>query len=170
MAKVTRRQLLQSVGAIGVGAAAFPLLESSGTVMATAKSTPPPPAAPYAVQSGDADYYVLDSSNDGDHVRVAMHFPVPSGTNLAGLTYSQCLVQDTTVPKQSVVPWVSTTRQAALDAGTVVEYVVSFETNGDLPPATKRARLDQRYLTLRAAAQQALIRRYWAWGYERSGL
>ena len=168
--KVSRRQVLKGAAAIGAGVAAYPLLNEGSSVSAVPQATRPQRTAALAAQTGEAQYFVLDSSDDGDSVRVAMHFAVPAETNLAGLTLAQCLVQDASVSKTSVVPWVSSARQALLDSGQVYEHVIVFKTNGNLPASTRRARLDQRYRDLQPIVADALRRRYWAWGYERSGL
>lgn len=164
--KLQRREVLKGIVALGAGAAGHKLL-GSGDVEAVPQPGRPRVQSVYPQQIGDADYYVLDSSVDGDSVRVAMHFTVPAGSSFSGLTYSECLVQDTALNKQSVVPWVSAPRQSTLDAGLIFEHVIAFETNGDLAASVKRDRLDQRYNDLRPGIEEAIRRRYWSWGYER---
>lgn len=71
------------------------------------------------------DYLILGTSQKNDRSVVVVHTTTPGGTNTAGVTWVQCLIDqldgqpfDSLVPA-SVMP---AGRQAALDAGTVFEW------------------------------------------------
>lgn len=114
-----------------------------------------------------SDYHVLDATNDGSGVTVAVHIPVPPGTNIAGNTYSACLAEDPDEPKTSVVPSISASERNALTAGTLYEYVMAFETHRDVPNATKQARLEARVANIKNNVGPERIRQhYWGWGFE----
>ncbi len=114
-----------------------------------------------------SDYHVLEASDRGNSLKVAMHIPVPSGTNLVSKTFTGCLVEDTSISKVSVVASIATQEQDALTAGTLAERVVSLRTHKDLSNAVKRNRLDSAYNQNVTRVQNALRQRYWGWGFER---
>ncbi len=175
-----RRAFLKGSGAVAGAAAVLPLFDKLGggaeaTSMAKVASTAVVVnnsilVKPVAQQSGIAQYYVLDGSRDGSSLRVAMHFPVPVETNLAGILLSTCITQDSSLDKTSLVPWVATSRQTELTNGTIVEHIVSFETHKGVANMTKRNRLDDRYNDLLLKVQNAVREIYWGWGFERSGI
>ena len=118
------------------------------------------------------DYHVLRSSNNGDHVNVIVHVPVPVEDNLAGKSLPVCVVED---PEELLVTQLpgghlSTGEDVSLANGTLVEYPFIFSMNDDKPAGQRKTALEDRVTVIRdVAGPRVLRKRYWAWGFEGSG-
>lgn len=94
-----------------------------------------------------SDYTVLEQATQSNRATVVIEYAVPGGNNTAGLAWSTVVAETrsargetgTTVNPRKTA---DAAHLAALDAGTIVEVVTSFEYNAYLSDAAKAAALD----------------------------
>lgn len=115
-----------------------------------------------------ADYYVIYGDETGKKYTVAFHIPVPNENNKANASnLRDALSQDSTIDKQTKIPWLDDLTQTKIKRGEIFEHIEVFEpTEGDTF-AQSRAKIDARFLTLKTAIQNKLRERYAFWRYER---
>jgi hypothetical protein len=92
-----------------------------------------------------ADYIVLTTGNLNNESVVVVHSVIPAGTNVAGKTWAQALVDERGGgPFVSAVPASELPggRQAALDAGTVFEWVKTYGYNANATNVDKQATIE----------------------------
>jgi len=94
------------------------------------KGPPPFPHSQYTLSGAIqmANWHVLKQSLDEKQVSLVFHYITPSGTNVAGLTYSECILRDK-APEGSSVPKLETdnpTEYAAILDGSVYEEGLSI--------------------------------------------
>ncbi len=92
-----------------------------------------------------ADYIVLTTGSLNNKSEVVIHSVTPTGNNVAGKTWAQALVDERGGGAfESVVPASELPggRQTALDAGTVFEWVRTYDYNADDNDAAKQATIE----------------------------
>lgn len=111
-----------------------------------------------------ADMHIL--TGDGLRWTVVMHFTVPGGTNAAGISWTDALVNSgqggtTSLPDgDGTGGTIDATEKAAVLAGTVAEHSASFLIeSGGSSGANVQAALREFYATQKTAVQAALQRR-----------
>lgn len=114
-----------------------------------------------------SDYHILDTSEDGNSVRVVFHIPIPPGSNKAGVSYRTALSQ-WAGPQASVVPGVGA-EQTALTSGSLYEIVLLVDTNpGDTAALKLRDRLDAMFIAMKSETWMKLRTRLDYWGFSRT--
>ncbi len=118
-----------------------------------------------------SDYHVLDGDDDGATYRVVFHIPIPiSEQNLAGEKIRDCIAQDDSVNKVSIVPAIhlGAGEDSDLLAGVIYEHVIAArkKPSAGLPPF--RTRMDDRFASLSVSVLARLNEEYKFWGFNRN--
>lgn len=121
-----------------------------------------------------ANVHVLDFS--GRTIRTVMHFPTPAGTNAAGKTYAECIVEaatlETGAPPATILPAShllgDPTEASNVQSGALLEQVVAVASNDALPLAVKRAHVDAEYTRRAELIGAELAHRFRFWGLART--
>jgi len=112
-----------------------------------------------------ADYHVLQATDDGRALMIAIHTAVPSENNAINVNLRAALIQSGASP--SSVPFITQEEKDALAVGELYETIITSRTRPTESLVQKRARID-----LEARAEQSRVlamlrQRLWAWGYSR---
>ena len=116
-----------------------------------------------------ADWHIMEVASDGNYVQVVYHLPVPSGTNQAGMTYSQALVYSRDLVNfESVLPvaLLGSGEETALQAGTLYEHVETYHGTPSETPAEKQAAIDARWTALSSIVDSRIQIELAYYGYE----
>lgn len=113
-----------------------------------------------------SDYHILSADAWGNSLNVVMHFPVPAGTNSVGVAW-QSIQATLWGSATSIVPTISPTEQAQLDAGAAYEHSFILQSHPGEDATAKRDRLDVLYASEMARVLAELSNRLAFWGYER---
>ena len=100
-------------------------------------------------------------------IRVVMHFNVPAGNNSAGKAWSQCILEDVSIFKDTVLTDTEITapEKTAIQAGTVLERTYEVAIHEDSSTADKKAAVDSAWIQRHTDAIKELALRYEFWGY-----
>ena len=115
-----------------------------------------------------SDYHVLTGGSDGHTVTAVFHIALStSWTNVAGKTAQECLSEDPDHTGISAIT-VSTGEADGLAAGTLYEHQRSVRFHNDMSNAQKQGILDGAHTGLETLVPAELLKKYWAWGFERN--
>lgn len=117
-----------------------------------------------------SNYHVLEISANGERgqASVVMHIATPLGNNLKGTSYADALSEVQGGSVVSAVSGISVEEQAALNDGSLFEYMESVTIHRDMNNSTKQARLDAAYTEAVTREQAKMKERLWGWGFERN--
>lgn len=101
------------------------------------------------------------------NIRVIMHFVVPAGDNSAGKAWSQCILEDVSIQKDTILTDTEITapEKAAIQAGTVIERVYEVEIHENWSKIEKRLAVDKAWIQRHTETINELAVRYEFWGY-----
>jgi hypothetical protein len=94
-----------------------------------------------------SNYHIISQSVDLKVADVVFHVPVPSGTNQAGIQWSEAIIQENGGPPASVLHGVSQAESDAIAAGTLIEIAktVRFSSAISLDDATRLEQVKTAY-------------------------
>lgn len=85
-----------------------------------------------------SDYHILGGDKNGNAFQVVFHLPFADIDNAIGVSYRTALTEQRGTPYESVIPYDLAGEQTALDAGTLLEHSLTYNTNPSLTPAENR--------------------------------
>lgn len=100
-------------------------------------------------------------------IRVIMHFDVPAGDNSIGTSWSQCIIDDNSILKETVLTdsEIMAPEKAAIQNGTVIERVYEVAIHENWSTAEKRNAVDNAWIQRHTEVVNELAMRYEFWGY-----
>lgn len=101
-----------------------------------------------------SDMHVL--AGDGSEFQVVMHFAVPSGNNAVSVSWADALVNSgvggtTQLTEGAGAGQIDATEKAAIEAGTVFEFIVVVPGLGEGTTASRILLLQERYAAYKSA-------------------
>lgn len=117
-----------------------------------------------------SNYHVLAGGDDGNSYTIAMHIPVSSVNNQAGVNYRTAAIQYLTflgVMPTSKVPFIDPAEQTQLNNGELVEFILSFPTFPGQTLLQKRAAIDTLFTATSTKVQAEWQKKLEFWGLNR---
>ena len=112
-----------------------------------------------------SNYHILKASENGNTIQVIFHVPVPITTNMVGIEYQTCIVEDTTVNKMSKVPWITIEEQSQLNTGELVEISRTLHTHKDISNADKMSSVNLMFTNGVPIIQERIRQKYIYWHF-----
>lgn len=100
-------------------------------------------------------------------IRVIMHFEVPAGGNPIGKAWSQCILEDVSIHKDTVLTdtEITASEKTAIQAGTIIERTYEVAVHENSNAVEKKAAVDSAWVQRHTDTINELALRYEFWGY-----
>lgn len=116
-----------------------------------------------------SDYHIIGTTRAKNKATVAFHFTIPVGNNVAGKSYSACILEKRAMDETPItqVPNHATefsSENDALVAGTIIEYVEVVEFNANETNLYKLGVVTARYTALEPLIATWIQEEFKFWG------